>query len=54
MAMKKFWWQSKSIQGVVGFVAFSLMNTFFPDPMYQSAAVAALGWAGYGFRDALK
>lgn len=51
--MKKNWYESKAVWGFTGFAVFGILNVFFPNPAFEALIVAALGWAGYGVRDAL-
>jgi len=49
--MEKYWYESKTVWGFVGFTVFGIMNIFYPNPLFQTGIVTSLGWAGYGFRD---
>jgi len=51
--MEKDFWESKTVWGFVGFSLFGILNVFYPNPWFASATVASLGWAGFGFRDAI-
>ena len=52
--MKKRWFQSKTVWGMILFTVFGLSNLFYPDKMWDALILLALGWSGYGLRDALK
>lgn len=49
----KPWYKSKTVQGLIGGCLFGILNTISPSPVFQSAMIAFLGFAGYGLRDAL-
>ena len=53
--MKKKFYESKTIQGVVLAVAGYLWGVWTGETtISQSVVVAGLGWAGFGFRSAMK
>ena len=51
--MKKYWYESKTVWGMLGFTAFGLLNQFWPSEAFVALITLSLGWAGYGIRDAL-
>lgn len=52
--MNKTFYQSKTIWGFIGFSVFGILNIFYPSDMLSTLIIASLGWAGYGFRDAMR
>lgn len=51
--MKKSIFQSKTVIGFIGFALFGILNIYYPNTELTALTLASLGWAGYGFRDAM-
>lgn len=51
--MDKYWFESKTVQGIILAVAGALWGIWAGDTAVSgSVVVAGLGWAGYGYRAA--
>lgn len=52
--MNKQWLYSKTMWGLGIATILGVVNIWFPSHQLQALLTAALGWAGIGFRDAMK